>query len=71
MRVCTSSDGSVGYVDVLYDEEVDGPYAPTLPTGQPQLPLAFRFAGAGDYYCPWYIDPNDTLIRVRVYGAAC
>jgi hypothetical protein len=36
---------------------------PLCPLGQTKLPAAFRFAGLGTYYSPFYIDTNDLILQ--------
>ena len=49
---CTS-DFSIGYVDV---------YAPSSESRN-ILPLVILLAGEGSYHNPYFLDPNDTLVR--------
>lgn len=61
LRFSTSPDLTIGYIDVLYDEWASAPAH--LRIGQPKLPLSLMLAGEGTYTCPFYLDPNDVLVR--------
>ena len=38
-------------------------FRPLGPIGQARLPLVFRLAGLGTFFCPWFLDTNDTLLQ--------
>ena len=44
--------------------------SPLRPTGQPQLPLVLFLAGCGTYHSPFFLDPNDVMVRPARAGAA-
>ena len=64
LRVGVSPDCTLAYIDFLCDEVSYGDVtSPLTPIGQPKLPAAFKFAGLGTYFSPWYVDTNDILLQ--------
>jgi hypothetical protein len=64
LRIGISPDATLAYLDFLFDEETFAKSKkPLCPLGQTKLPAAFRFAGLGTYYSPYYIDTNDLIFQ--------
>jgi hypothetical protein len=64
LRVAVSPDNTLAYIDFLFDDSTaDSFAAPLTEVGQPRLPAAFRMAGIGSYFTPWYLDTNDVLLQ--------
>ncbi|TDH66156.1 hypothetical protein CCR75_007080 [Bremia lactucae] len=57
------ADYSLVYLELLYKESSQSVCVPTTKIGKPSLPLVLLFAGCGTYFSPFYLDPNDLLIR--------
>ncbi|KAI9909013.1 hypothetical protein PsorP6_015079 [Peronosclerospora sorghi] len=51
------------YLELLYKESSQSVCVPTTKIGKPSLPLVLLFAGCGTYFSPFYLDPNDLLVR--------
>lgn len=58
-----SADYTLVHLELLYKESSQSVCIPTTPIGKPSLPLVLLFAGCGTYYSPFYLDPNDLLVR--------
>jgi hypothetical protein len=58
-----SGDYSLVYLELLYKESSKSICIPTTKIGRPGLPLVLLFAGCGTYNSPFYLDPNDLLVR--------
>ncbi|RYG63176.1 hypothetical protein EON64_16450, partial [archaeon] len=64
MRIGISPDATLAYMDMLYDEDSHASVCkPLCPIGQARLPGAFRLAGLGSYFSPYYLDTNDLLLQ--------
>lgn len=57
------ADYSLVYLELLYKESSQSVCVPTTKIGKPSLPLVLLFAGCGTYFSPFYLDPNDLLVR--------
>ncbi|KAF4319340.1 hypothetical protein BBO99_00003575 [Phytophthora kernoviae] len=57
------ADYSLVYLELLYKESLQSVCVPTTKIGKPSLPLVLLFAGCGTYFSPFYLDPNDLLVR--------
>ncbi|KAI9990868.1 hypothetical protein PInf_018485 [Phytophthora infestans] len=57
------ADYSLVYLELLYKESSQSVCVPTTKIGKPSLPLVLLFAGCGSYFSPFYLDPNDLLVR--------
>ncbi|RMX68290.1 hypothetical protein KXD40_008084 [Peronospora effusa] len=57
------ADYSLVYLELLYKESSQSVCVPTTKVGKPSLPLVLLFAGCGTYFSPFYLDPNDLLVR--------
>uniref|UniRef100_A0AAV1UFW3 DUF8003 domain-containing protein n=1 Tax=Peronospora matthiolae TaxID=2874970 RepID=A0AAV1UFW3_9STRA len=57
------ADYSLVYIELLYKESSQSVCVPTTKIGKPSLPLVLLFAGCGTYFSPFYLDPNDLLVR--------
>ncbi|RLN54245.1 hypothetical protein BBJ28_00005623 [Nothophytophthora sp. Chile5] len=57
------ADYSLVYLDLLYKESSQSVCVPTTKIGKPSLPLVLLFAGCGTYFSPFFLDPNDLLVR--------
>ncbi|KAL4088040.1 hypothetical protein PRIC1_012470 [Phytophthora ramorum] len=57
------ADYSLIYLELLYKESSQSVCVPTTKIGKPSLPLVLLFAGCGTYFSPYYLDPNDLLVR--------
>jgi len=57
------ADYSLVYLELLYKESSQSVCVPTTRIGKPSLPLVLLFAGCGTYFSPFYLDPNDLLVR--------
>jgi hypothetical protein len=64
LRVGVSPDCTLAYIDFLFDDLLFDPmYAPLIKIGQPKLPAAFKVAGLGTYFSPYFVDTNDMLLQ--------
>jgi hypothetical protein len=64
IRVGVSPDCTLAYIDILFDELLfDTMYSPLIKVGQPKLPAAFKLAGLGTYFSPYFLDTNDILLQ--------
>ena len=76
IRIGMSADFSLAYIDLLRSQgskrtsrrkvhannSIPSQVTPsTIPNVT--LPLAFLFSGDGSFECPFYLDPNDVLLR--------
>ncbi|KAG1712591.1 hypothetical protein DVH05_000333 [Phytophthora capsici] len=57
------ADYSLVYLELLYKESSQSVCVPTTKIGKPSLPLVLLFSGCGTYFSPFYLDPNDLLVR--------
>ncbi|KAI9919491.1 hypothetical protein PsorP6_017622 [Peronosclerospora sorghi] len=51
------------YLEILYEESSQSVCVPTTKIGKPSLPLVLLFAGCGNYFSPFYLDPNELLVQ--------
>ena len=64
LRIGISPDATLAYIDILFNEEEYSPaMKPINPVGQPKLPAAFKLAGLGTYWSPFYVDTNDMILQ--------
>src|SRR5690606_34317872 len=54
---------TLAYLDILFEEGYESPNCPKNFIGQPRLPLAFRVAGTGTYFTPYFLDTSDVLLQ--------
>lgn len=57
------ADYSLVYLELLHKESSQSVCVPTTKIGKPSLPSVLLFAGTGTYFSPFYLDPNDLLVR--------
>jgi hypothetical protein len=57
------ADYSLVYLELLHKESSQSVCVPTTKVGKPSLPSVLLFAGTGTYFSPFYLDPNDLLVR--------